>query len=975
MDSFTLNKVDFNEIRRILSEFCASSLGRELALRISPSRNPEAITRWLAQVSQMQAGILQAGLPPFGGVTDVAAHLERAKPGGGAGGEDYAIIANTLEGAANVRQYLDALPEGLDKVRELSAGLIDFASEVQAVWSIIGPDGQVKDAASIRLAETRRKIAETSRQIHDVIHSYVRNPEVAKLLQNPVVTLHGDRYVLPVKQENRGRLPGVVHRESHTGATVFVEPNQCVELNNLLFDLYQDERNEIQRLLNQLAIRISARHEEIGSSLRMLAQVDVIAAKAQYASQFEMTCPEVHERGALVFHQARHPLLIEQVRSAGPTGVSPVGASSVVSTGKAPVAPGASGETPNAPKVVPIDVRLGEDFERLVITGSNTGGKTVALKTVACLVLMAQSGMHIPAGRGSKMPVFHDVFIDIGDEQSLQQSLSTFGAHIKRVKYLLHKADASSLVLLDELGSGTDPDEGGAIGQAVLDELDRIGCLAMVTTHLSVLKAYAFSHERVDNASVEFNTETLTPTYRLIIGRPGESHAITVAAKLGLPKRIVSAARAYLASQGKQFRKAIAATNAVRLSAEAAREQAVAAQLEARSQGEVYQSKLADLHRLQGEFESWLARIPELKPGDEVFVPSLQKKGRLVRLELHRQIALVDADNLQVEVPLPELMPDLGQNEVRTQIASLRQQILDQARATEEARAEAQHIRDEYHRSLQQQKERARQFDTWLGAIARLSVGDEVPINRKPGRAVVTQLDLPGLRATVQVNGKEEPIAIQDLFPQMGPFAHLPRYQPPQRPPQRQQVQGQPQVAQERPGRQGPPPRQGDRHPPQQGDRRPPRERGTTGVQPVASAGTPDARRLHEQRERREPEPNRPMYRRDPESHAAQVSKAAILALEPGQQVFVVPFNKRATLIRVLPEKEQAVVQSGIFEMQIPLADLEPVRERPEPPKEKKPKPRPPAGDGSAAPQATTQPPPQSPPAPPGDSAASTPPA
>ncbi|RPI59962.1 MAG: hypothetical protein EHM48_08035, partial [Planctomycetaceae bacterium] len=509
----------------------------------------------------------------------------------------------------------------------------------------------------------------------------------------------------------------------------------------------------------------------------------------------------------------------------------------------------------------------------------NTGGKTVSLKTVATLVVMAQSGMHIPAQRGATMPVFHDVFIDIGDEQSLEQSLSTFGGHIKRIKYILSKADRNSLILLDELGSGTDPDEGGAIGQAILDELRSIGCLGMITTHLSILKAYAFGNPRIDNASVDFDTATLSPTYRLIIGRPGESHAITVAQKLGMPKRVISSSRQHLSAQGKQFTKAIAATNEVRQSAETARAEAQAAQLEAVSRQEVYQSKLADLHRLQGEFETWLACLPDLKAGDEIFVPSLKRKGRLVRLELHRQIALVDSESLQIEVPLSDLMPDFGQSAVREEIAALRRQILEQARMAEESRAQAARVQEEYHRSLTQQKERARQFDTWLGAIARLKVGDEVPISRKPGTAKVTKVDLPGLRASVQLEEGETELPLQEIFPQTGPFA--PR-----------------------------------------GQASPPRQRQHAGQ----SRGGQGSRDDHDQPEEQD---NRPMQRRQSDSRAARASHDALLSLEPGRQVFVVPFNKRATLIRINPEKGQAVVQSGIFEMQLPISDLEPVHDQP----------------------------------------------
>jgi len=839
VDSFTLNKIEFDAVRRILAGFASCSLGKSLALRVSPSRNPEVVRRRLELTSQMVRTIRDVGVPPFGGVTDITGPLGRAKPAGGASGEDFIIIASALEGAANVRRFVNSLGEDLEKLHELADDIGAFDGEVKAIHSVIEADGRVRDEASNRLRATRREIAATTQHIHDVIYGYLHQPEVARLLQDVTVTLHGDRYVLPVKAENRSRLPGVVHRASNTGATVFVEPNASVELNNRLVDLYDDERAEVQRLLNQLALRVQGRAGEIASTMRALGRIDLLSAKAQYAYQFDMTCPEVSERGRLELCEARHPLLISQAWRREKAG--------------------ASGETRH--DVVPIDVRLGQDFDLLVITGPNTGGKTVALKTVALLVVMTQCGMHIPTRRGAAVPVFRDVFIDVGDEQSLQQSLSTFGAHIKRIRYILAKADKASLVLLDELGAGTDPDEGGAIGQAILDELRRIGCQAMATTHLSVLKAYAFNNDRVDNASVEFDTRTLSPKYHLRIGTPGESHAITVAQKLGLPKRITAAARRHLTGQGKQFRRAILATTRVRQTAEAARRQAQSAQIAAETQQEVYQAKLGDLHRLQEEFETWLATLSEMQPGQEVPVPALNKTGKLVRLELHRQVAVVDCDNAQVEVPLRQLVPDLGQESVRRQIANLRQEILDQARLAEQARSEARRMQQEYHRSLSAQKQRARRFDTWLGAIARLKVGDEVPISRKPGKGKVVEVDLPGLRATIATDKGRMQLPLQELFPQTGPFAAK---QP--------------------------------RHP-----------------------------RAEKPQDRGRPQP---MRRRSSTSSAARADRQAILDIPPGGKVFVVPFNKQATLIRLKVEKDLAVVQSGIFEMEIPLADLQPLRER-----------------------------------------------
>jgi len=934
VDSFTLRKIEFDGVRRILAGFCSCSIGKAVALRVNPSRNPRIAKLWLEQTSQMVAAVRDAGLPPFAGVTDITDSLGKAIPGGPCTGGDFARIAGALEGAANVKAYLNRLAEGLEHLHELSTHIGDFSGEARAIRAMIDPDGSVRDDASQRLTSIRQEIASTAQHIHDVIYGYLKQAEVARLLQNVTVTLHGDRYVLPVKAENRGRLPGVVHRESNTGATVFVEPNACVELNNRLADLYDDERDEIRRLLNQLALRVQAVAAQIGSTLRVLAQVDLIAAKAQYAYQFDMHAPDLTERGPLQFHQARHPLLVDQQWRAGRRA-----------------AEHADSPARELHEVVPIDVRLGSDFDLLVITGSNTGGKTVTLKTVALLAVMAQSGMHIPVQRGSTMPVFRDVFIDVGDEQSLQQSLSTFGAHVRRIKYILRKADKNCLVLLDELGAGTDPDEGGAIGQAILDELLRIGCLGMVTTHLSILKAYAFTHDRVDNASVEFDTATLSPTYHLRIGTPGESHAITVARKLGMPKQITVAARKHLDSQGKQFRRAIRATGQARQVAEEARQEAHAAQMQARDQQEMYEAKLADLHALQQEFETWLASLPEWKAGDEIFVPSLNKTGRLVRMELHSQNALVDVGNMQVEVALKELMPDLGQPAVRKEIAAIRQQILDQAKAAAKASEETARARTEYQESLRQQRFRAQQFDQWLGAIARLKVGDVVPIAQKPGRGRVVEVDLPGLRVTVQLvkdhdgqnpdadtPGGDAPartprrdtsrlglvpdsdpdrvvIPLQDLFPQTGPFraSNLPAGKAARDSSRLGTPASQPKAtALPAGGRQAS--RQAQARPHQAGASHPAKAR-------------PARQEAKEQERPKEPSPDRPMQRRDEDSAAARRNREELLLATPGTQVFVVPFRKRATLIRLNADKGLAVVQSGIFEMELPLADLEPVRE------------------------------------------------
>jgi DNA mismatch repair protein MutS2 len=855
VDAFTLERIEFDAIRRITRDYCSCALGKRLAENMTPSRNPETIRRWQQQTEEMVRALRDFGPAPFGGIADITDSLNRARPGGGADGEDYAAIASTLTGSANVKAHLVKLPEEMTELTSLADSLEAFDELLAAIARVVASDGTILDTASPKLGRIRRDIEETTRRIHDVIYGYLRNEKVAPLLQSANVTLHGDRYVLPVKAENRGRLPGVVHRSSNTGATVFVEPNASVELNNELADLAQDERREIQRLLNELGVKVQRKHEEIRTTLRTLAKIDLIGAKAQYAYQFEMTRPEMARHNELRLDQARHPLLLDQARRQDKQGLDPR----------------------QRHEVVPIDVRLGSDFDLLIITGSNTGGKTVTLKTVALLAVMAQAGMHIPARRGATLPVLRDILLDIGDEQSLEHSLSTFGGHVKRIRYILEKADKDCLVLIDELGAGTDPDEGGAIGQAILDQLRDVGCMGMVTTHLGVLKAYAYNHDRVDNASVEFDVKTLRPTYHLRIGTPGESHAITVAQQLGMPRKITSAAKEYIKSRGRQFKRAIRSTTKARESAEQARTDARLAELAAANQADLYESKLADLNRLREEFTTWLAQLPSLEPGDAVPVPSLRKTGRLVRLELHKQKALVDCDGVEVEVPIRDLMPSLGQNEARDQIAQLQNEIREQSHQARQKQAEAEKLQKEYRESLRMHKQRARQFDNWLGAIARLKVGDEVPMAIKPGKGKVVSVDLPGLKATVQTSAGEKTVSLQDLFPQTGPFA--------------------PEAKGEKTGRK----------------RRKRPERSGAGDKRKAKGPA-------------KPKPDRPMRRRDEGSRAAAKSRKAMENVQPGDQVFVIPFNKKATLIRLDAEKQQAVVQSGAFEMDLPLADLEPIR-------------------------------------------------
>ncbi len=841
MDAFTLEKIDFDAVRQILAGYAAGPLGRQAARKISCSTRPEIVRQWLATTSEMVAVIRDIGVPPLGSVADIVDALRRAKPAGSASGEDFADIAATLDALGEARRFFLKLDDDDHaRLKQLAEPLADFSDEVAAIRTVVTGDGSIRPDASPKLRELRRDIDNVGREVHQVIHRYLRNPEVKKLLTQANVTMHGDRYVLPVRWDHRGRLPGVVHRESNTGATVFVEPNACVELNNRLVDLHDHERMEIDRLLTDLAVKIHRRHGDINAALHAAGLLDLANAKAQYAYQTDSTCPTISDIQELEVFQARHPLL-----EAAASQRKRIGHADVVED------------------VVPIDIRLGKDFDILVITGSNTGGKTVTLKTLALLVAMTQAGLHIPVRRGAVLPVFDDVLIDIGDEQSLEQSLSTFGAHIERLKYILGRAGKRTLVLLDELGSGTDPDEGGAIGQAVLDELRRLNCRAMVTTHISILKAYALNHDRVDNASVEFDTQTLRPTYHLRIGTPGESHAITVADKLGLPGRLVDAARKHLGKRGSQFRKAMRLTGRARKKAEQARAEAAAAEVQAARQAEQLQETQADIEQLKQDFADWLARLSEMKPGEEIFVPQTNATGTLERLELHKQVAVVNVDALQFEVPLSELMPDLGQRAARKKLSEQRDTLAAELQAAREARQAAEEAQAQAEKVKDSQQAQARQFDRWVSLVGRAKAGETVPIARKPGRGTLKEINFQTLRASVTVDGEDVELPLGDLYPQTGPYGPG--------------------------GQKSKEPKPSNRH----------------------EAG----------RENKD----RPLPRRQAGTAKAERAKQKMLAAEPGQDVYVVPFRQRARLVRINEDKDTATVSAGAFEMEVALADLEPL--------------------------------------------------
>jgi DNA mismatch repair protein MutS2 len=437
----------------------------------------------------------------------------------------------------------------------------------------------------------------------------------------------GDHYVLPVAVNHRHKLAGVVHRTSSTGETVFIEPAGVANLSAERALLKAEEDREVRRILRRLTADVAKVARPLTFAIDRMAQLDLVTAKARYARDYTMYAPEMNTEGRLWLRQARHPLLEHLFRA-----------------------------EPCPREVVPVDVRLGQPYNLLIITGPNTGGKTVTLKTTGLLCLMAQSGMHIPAGEGSLVPVFHQILADIGDEQSLEQSLSTFSSHMSRIATILHSADEHSLVLLDELGAGTDPTEGAALGRAILDGLDQRGCRAMVTTHQGDLKTYAFNNDRAENAAVEFDVETLRPTYRLHIGQFGMSNALKIARRLKLPRDLLRRAHHYLRRRQRRVPE-LARLQELRAEAERAREEALQAQHEAERQREEYEEKLTLLQLEAEEAANLREARSRLQPNDPVRVARFDQPVRVVRVDHKRNVALVSVGLGQWEVPLDEVFP------------------------------------------------------------------------------------------------------------------------------------------------------------------------------------------------------------------------------------------------------------------------------------------------------------------------------
>lgn len=506
----TLATLEFDKILERLSEDTSFSAGRDAALQLRPTTAVETARDLIAQTSEARALLEARPSTHLGGAHDIRAAVGRAQVGSVLAPADLLEIAGTLAASSRVRAAV--LQDGLDVpwLRGRAERMIDGGDLRRALDATFSDRGDILDSASPALRRIRSEVQTAQGRLIERLNSMVTSAEGRSALQEPIVTMRNGRYVVPVRSDSRAKVPGIVHDQSASGQTVFVEPLAVTEMNNRLKELELAEQREIERILAELSQRVAALGPDLRATVDALSDVDLSFAKAKYAGALRAHAPALNAEGRLSLVLARHPLLHGDV--------------------------------------VPISLSLGDEFRFLVITGPNTGGKTVALKTVGLLTLMAQAGLHIPAEQESEVAVFPKVFADIGDEQSIEQSLSTFSSHMRTIVALLPQVDEDSLVLLDELGAGTDPAEGAGLARAILTTLLESGARGVVTTHYSELKTFAHEESGVENASVEFDVETLSPTYRLVVGLPGRSQALAIAKRLGMPQHVLEAARQTLSS-------------------------------------------------------------------------------------------------------------------------------------------------------------------------------------------------------------------------------------------------------------------------------------------------------------------------------------------------------------------------------------------------------------------------------------------
>lgn len=532
----SLLKLELDRVLEQLSQCAGSQDGKQRCMLLRPSSDLEDVRAMLNETTAASELCTKKGNPSFSGIRDVSASLEHADRGGTLQPKELLHIAGVLKTARSIKGYL-CEDDAYCLLTPLFQALTQNKYLEDRILNAILSEDEIADTASPDLADIRRHMRIQSSKIKDSLQKVISSPAYSKFLREPIITIRQGRYVVPVKSECRNDVPGLVHDVSATGSTYFIEPMSAVNANNALRDLELKEKKEIERILAELSAESAAYQDDINSNFEILVSLDVVFAKARLAYRMKAWAPLMNDQGVVELRNARHPLIDPQ-------------------------------------KVVPVSLRLGTDFDTMIITGPNTGGKTVTLKTVGLLTLMAECGLHIPAGDGSQLSTFHAILADIGDEQSIAQSLSTFSSHMRTIVDVVEQCDERTLVLFDELGAGTDPAEGAALAMAIIEFCRKMGSRVVATTHYAELKLYAMRTAGVINASCEFDVETLRPTYKLLIGIPGKSNAFAISRKLGLSEDILREATNLVGKNDKDFEDVLSQLEEQRQQMEQARKEA-----------------------------------------------------------------------------------------------------------------------------------------------------------------------------------------------------------------------------------------------------------------------------------------------------------------------------------------------------------------------------------------------------------------
>ncbi|MBQ5420177.1 MAG: endonuclease MutS2, partial [Selenomonas sp.] len=613
MEQTSFKILEYEKITAMLAEQASSTLGKEKARKLCPSADFDEVSQWQEETGEALK-VSSFAAPPLGGIRDIRLILKKAGKGEVLELEELQNVMSIMYAMRTVKYFFRDLEIEAPILKEWARGIEILGQLERNLNNVIDEHGNMREDASVELRRIRRELKSSQVRIKDKINNILHDGAYQKMFQDAIVTVRDERYVIPIKAEYRAHFPGLIHDQSASGSTLFIEPMAVVELNNDVKQLTLAEEQEIQRILRQLSGEISRERETLAANSEILGDLDFAFAKARLAGKMKAVRPQVNEEGRTVLTGARHPLIDKD-------------------------------------KVVPTNITIGTDYRMLLITGPNTGGKTVTMKTLGLMVLMAQSGLYLPVEQGSEIAMYQNIYADIGDEQSIEQSLSTFSAHMTHIVRILDRVESDDLLLLDELGAGTDPEEGAALAMAILEKLLAVKATTVATTHYSELKTFAYTREGIENACVEFDIETLRPTYRLLIGIPGASNAFAISRRLGLADSLILRAQQLVKADHAQFEHVIN-------------------QLE--NEKMMYEQRNADIAERQAQVKKLEEKL--LKAKEELN----QKKGDILRKAKDKSAALIRQtrrESEEVISQLKEQFDDLGIKARQQAIAEARSRL------------------------------------------------------------------------------------------------------------------------------------------------------------------------------------------------------------------------------------------------------------------------------------------------------------